>query len=43
MWGSRTGVWWNLPRNLGYHLALGRYPERGWDPGPERPCPILRA
>jgi radical SAM superfamily enzyme YgiQ (UPF0313 family) len=33
MWGSRTGVWWNLPRNLGYHLALRRYPEQGWDPG----------
>jgi hypothetical protein len=35
MWGSRTGVWWNLPRNLGYRLALGRYPEVGWDPGLE--------
>jgi len=34
MWGSRVGVWWNLPRNLGYHLALRRYPEPGWDPGP---------
>ena len=32
MWGSRTGVWWNLPRNLGYHMALRRYPEQGWDP-----------
>jgi radical SAM superfamily enzyme YgiQ (UPF0313 family) len=33
MWGSGTGVWWNLPRNLGYHLALRQYEERGWDPG----------
>ena len=32
MWNSRVGVWWNLPRNLGYHLAL-QYPEQGWDPG----------
>jgi hypothetical protein len=37
MWGSRAGVWWNLPRNLGYHLALRRYPERGWDPGRAEP------
>jgi len=37
MWGSRVGVWWNLPRNLGYHLALRRYPEQGRDPGPDRP------
>jgi radical SAM superfamily enzyme YgiQ (UPF0313 family) len=37
MWGSRTGVWWNLPRNLGYHLALRRYPEQGWDPGQDEP------
>ena len=36
MWGSRVGVWWNLPRNLGYHLALRRYPEQGRDPGPDR-------
>src|SRR5207247_10230881 len=32
MWGSRVGVWWNLPRNLGYHLALRRYPSRGGTP-----------
>ena len=19
---SRTGLWWNIPRNIGYHLAL---------------------
>jgi hypothetical protein len=37
MWGSRTGVWWNLPRNLGYHLAQRRYPEQGWDPGQAEP------
>jgi radical SAM superfamily enzyme YgiQ (UPF0313 family) len=22
LWKSRTGLWWNLPRNLGYHRAL---------------------
>ena len=22
MYRSRTGLWWNIPRNLGYHLAL---------------------
>jgi radical SAM superfamily enzyme YgiQ (UPF0313 family) len=32
MWSSRVGLWWNLPRNLGYHLALRGYPEQGWDP-----------
>ena len=36
LWGSRAGVWWNLPRNLGYHLALRHYPEQGWDPGRPR-------
>jgi hypothetical protein len=41
MWGSRAGVWWNLPRNLGYHLALARYPERGWDPGQEHRAPAV--
>jgi Cu(I)/Ag(I) efflux system membrane protein CusA/SilA len=35
MWGSGTGLWWNVPRNVGYRLALGRYPEVGWDPGHE--------
>ena len=33
LWGSGTGVWWNLPRNLGYHLALRQYPDPGYDPG----------
>ena len=37
IWASRVGVWWNLPRNLGYHLALRRYPDQGWDPGSDRP------
>ncbi len=30
--GSRTGVWWNLPLNIGYHLALRQYEFRGWNP-----------
>lgn len=37
--GSRTGVWWNLPRNLGYHLALRRSAFRGWNPAPLAPPP----
>ena len=30
--GSRVGIWWNLPRNLGYHLALRQFAFRGWNP-----------
>ncbi|GED17190.1 hypothetical protein AM501_27985 [Aneurinibacillus migulanus] len=22
MWKSKTGLWWNIIRNVGYHLAL---------------------
>jgi radical SAM superfamily enzyme YgiQ (UPF0313 family) len=29
---SRTGLWWNVVRNLGYHLALRNSGEMGWDP-----------
>ncbi len=30
--GSRAGIWWNAPRNLGYHLALRQFAFRGWNP-----------
>jgi hypothetical protein len=30
--GSRAGVWWNLPRNVGYALALLLNPAPAWDP-----------
>lgn len=36
MWGSGTGLWWNIPRNLGYHLALRKYGQLGFDPGLSR-------
>jgi hypothetical protein len=29
---SRTGLWWNIPRNLGYHLALRNFGEVGFNP-----------
>jgi radical SAM superfamily enzyme YgiQ (UPF0313 family) len=32
MWKSRTGLWWNLPRNLGYHLALRNFGSVGYNP-----------
>jgi len=32
MWKSRTGLWWNLPRNLGYHLALRNFGTVGYNP-----------
>lgn len=33
MWKSKTGLWWNIPRNLGYHLALRNFGTIGYDPG----------
>jgi radical SAM superfamily enzyme YgiQ (UPF0313 family) len=33
MWRSRTGLWWNVIRNVGYHLALRNFGEVGFDPG----------
>jgi len=30
--GSRAGLWWNFPRNVGYHLALARSSFVGWNP-----------
>jgi radical SAM superfamily enzyme YgiQ (UPF0313 family) len=32
MWKSRTGLWWNLPRNLGYYLALRNFGTVGYNP-----------
>jgi len=29
---SRTGLWWNVARNLGYHLALRNFGELGFNP-----------
>src|ERR1051326_136793 len=29
---SRTGLWWNIARNLGYHLALRNFGEVGFNP-----------
>lgn len=31
---SRTGLWWNIARNLGYHLALRKFGPLGFDPVP---------
>ena len=30
--GSRTGLWWNLPRNLGYKMAFDKLGRRGFNP-----------
>ncbi len=32
MWKSRTGLWWNIARNAGYHLALRNFGSVGYDP-----------
>lgn len=32
MWRSRTGLWWNVARNLGYHLALRNFGRVGYNP-----------
>jgi radical SAM superfamily enzyme YgiQ (UPF0313 family) len=32
MWRSRTGLWWNVARNLGYHLALRNFGPVGFNP-----------
>ena len=29
---SRTGLWWNIARNLGYHLALRNFGDVGSNP-----------
>ncbi len=33
MWRSSTGLWWNIVRNAGYHLALRNFPGKTVDPG----------
>ena len=30
---SRTGLWWNIARNVGYHLALRNFGDVGFNPG----------
>jgi radical SAM superfamily enzyme YgiQ (UPF0313 family) len=30
--GSRTGLWWNIPRNLGYKFAFDKLGRRGCNP-----------
>ena len=32
MWRSKTGLWWNVIRNVGYHLALRNFGTVGFDP-----------
>ncbi len=29
---SKTGLWWNIARNVGYHLALRKFGNVGFDP-----------
>jgi hypothetical protein len=36
---SRTGLWWNIPRNLGYHLALRNFGLVGFNPEVAKPYP----
>ena len=42
---SQTGWWWNIARNLGYHLALQNFGDVGFNPEvgerfrPHRVCP----
>lgn len=38
---SQTGLWWNIARNLGYHLALRNFGKVGYDPEQrESPVPV---
>jgi radical SAM superfamily enzyme YgiQ (UPF0313 family) len=41
MWKSRTGLWWNVVRNMGYHLALRKFGEIGYSPDAGVPHPQL--
>ena len=34
MWRSKTGLWWNIIRNAGYHLALRNFQSAAYDPDP---------
>jgi radical SAM superfamily enzyme YgiQ (UPF0313 family) len=39
---SRTGLWWNIPRNLGYKIAFDKLGRRGYNPACQRrPAPRL--
>jgi len=29
---SRTGLWWNIARNIGYHMALQNFDNVGFNP-----------
>ena len=33
---SRTGLWWNIPRNLGYKIAFDKLGRRGYNPAGQR-------
>ncbi len=39
MYKSRAGLWWNIIRNVGYHLALKNYGRVGYDPEEGLHCP----
>jgi hypothetical protein len=32
MKSSKTGLWWNIVRNIGYHLALRNFGNIGYNP-----------
>jgi radical SAM superfamily enzyme YgiQ (UPF0313 family) len=36
MWKSKTGLWWNIVRNVGYHLALRNFGTCGFNPEDEK-------
>jgi radical SAM superfamily enzyme YgiQ (UPF0313 family) len=36
MWKSKTGLWWNIIRNVGYHMALRNFGKIGCDPAGNR-------
>src|SRR5881628_3408462 len=38
MWHSRTGLWWNVARNAGYHLALRNFGDVGFNPEHPASC-----
>jgi hypothetical protein len=38
---SRTGLWWNIPRNLGYKIAFDKLGRRGYNPASQH-RPALR-
>jgi len=37
---SRTGLWWNIPRNLGYKFAFDKLGRRGYNPAGQ-PGPVF--